>query len=82
MKQAILKWQEAALCLVSKWWRPVTCVGIAGGAIVNLILIPLVNWEVPDLTAAAAYIAAATAAFGVRAWEKRAGVARGHDING
>jgi len=71
--------QNVALCLVSKWWRPVTCVGIAGGALVNLVIIPLYNWEVPDLTDAAAYIAAATAAFGVRAWEKNKGVARGHE---
>jgi len=71
--------QEAALCAVSKWWRPVTCIGIAGGAVVNLVVIPLYQWQVPDLTAAAAYVAAATAAFGVRAWEKRVGVARGHE---
>lgn len=74
----VMRVQDIALCLVSKWWRPVTCIGIAGGALVNLVVIPLVNWEVPDMTAAAAYIAASTAAFGVRAWEKRAGVARGH----
>ena len=79
MKAAIMKAQDVALCFVSKWWRPVTCAGIAGGAIVNLVVIPLVNWEVPDMVAAAAYVAAATAAFSVRAWEKRAGVARGHE---
>ena len=79
MKATILKAQDALLCFVSKWWRPATCIGIAGGAIVNLVVIPLVNWEVPDMTAGAAYVAAATAAFGVRAWEKRAGVARGHE---
>jgi len=82
MKETITRTVDTAICFVSKTWRPVTCVGIAGGAIVNLILIPLVNWEVPDLTAAAAYIAAATAAFGVRAFEKFKGFARGHDING
>ena len=75
MKAAILKAQETALCFVRKWWRPVTCIGIAGGSVVNLIVIPLVNWEVPDLAAAAAYVAAVTAAFGVRAWEKHKGVA-------
>ena len=69
--------QDAVVCMISRWWRPVTCVGIAGGAIVNLIVIPLYKWEVPDMTAAAAYVAAATAAFGVRAWEKHRGIARG-----
>ena len=62
---------------VSVWWRPATCIGIAGGALVNLIIIPLYTWEVPDMMSAAAYVTAATAAFGVRAWEKSVGVARG-----
>ncbi len=74
IKSSIMAAQEAALCLVRKWWRPATCIGIAGGAIVNLVVIPLVNWAVPDMTAAAAYVAASTAAFGVRAWEKQKGL--------
>ncbi len=77
MKLAILKAQDAALCFVSKWWRPITCIGIAGGAVVNLVVIPLVNWEVPNMAEGAAYVAAVTATFGVRAWEKHKGVARG-----
>jgi len=75
IKQRILAGQEVALCFVRKWWRPVTCIGIAGGAIVNLVLIPLVRWEVPDMTAAAAYVTAATAAFAVREWGKIKGSA-------
>lgn len=70
---------DVAVCLVSKTWRPVTCIGIAGGALVNLVIIPIYKWEVPDMTAAAAYVAAATAAFSVRTWEKLRGVAKGHD---
>jgi hypothetical protein len=73
--QKVLAVQEVALCFVRKWWRPATCVGIAGGAIVNLIVIPLYKWEVPDMTAAAAYITAATAAFAVREWGKVKGTA-------
>lgn len=79
MKAAFIRAQDAALCLVSKWWRPVTCIGIAGGAVVNLVIIPIRTWTVPELTSAAAYVAAATAAFGVRAWEKKVGVARGDE---
>lgn len=67
--------QEVALCVVRKWWRPVTCIGIAGGALVNLVIIPLANWEVPNMAEAAAYVAATTAAFSVRAFEKWKGVA-------
>lgn len=66
----ILTAQEMALCLVRKWWRPVTQIGIAGGMLVNGVIIPLWTWTVPDMTAMAAYVAAATAAFGVRAYEK------------
>jgi len=73
--QKLLAVQEVALCFVRKWWRPATCIGIAGGAIVNLIVIPIYRWEVPDMTAAAAYVAAATAAFGVREWGKYKGTA-------
>lgn len=75
IKATLLHWQDMALCLVRKWWRPVTQIGIAGGALVNLVIIPLITRTVPDLAAAAAYVAAATAAFGVRAWEKHKGVA-------
>lgn len=70
LKLAILRSQDVVLCFVRKWWRPVTCIGIAGGAVVNLMIIPIVNWEVPDMTAAAAYVTAATAAFAVREWGK------------
>lgn len=70
MKATFLRWQEAALCLVRKWWRPLTQLGIAGGMIVNGVVIPIIKRDFPDLTALAAYVAAATAAFGVRAWEK------------
>lgn len=74
-KATVLRWQEVALCFIRKWWRPVTCIGIAGGSIVNLVVIPLVNWQVPDMTAAAAYVTAATAAFAVREWGKIKGSA-------
>ena len=78
IKETFLRVQEAALCLVSKWWRPVTCIGIAGGAVINLVVIPLYTWTPINLVDAAAYIAAATAAFGIRTWEKKLGLARGH----
>lgn len=75
LKQRLLAAQGVALCLVRKWWRPATCIGIAGGAIVNLVIIPLVNWQVPNMAEAAAYVTAATAAFAVREWGKAKGTA-------
>lgn len=75
IRQTAIKSLDVVLCFVRKAWRPATCVGIAGGAIVNLVVIPLVNWEVPDMTAAAAYVTAATAAFAVREYGKIKGTA-------
>ena len=69
---------DAAVCVVSKTWRPVTCIGIAGGAVINLVVIPIYTWTPINMVDAAAYIAAATAAFGVRSWEKARGIAKGH----
>lgn len=74
-KQFFDRMLSAVLDFIRKAWRPATCVGIAGGAIVNLVVIPLVNWQVPDMTAAAAYVTAATAAFAVREWGKIKGSA-------
>lgn len=75
LKRRLLRAQETALCLVRKWWRPLTCIGIAGGALVNLIVIPLMRREVPNMAEAAAYVTAATAAFAVREWGKHKGTA-------
>lgn len=75
LKLRLLRVQETALCLVRKWWRPMTCIGIAGGAVVNLIVIPLMKREVPNMAEAAAYVTAATAAFAVREWGKHKGTA-------
>ena len=71
MFRRLLRAQEMALCLVRKWWRPCTCIGIAGGAIVNLIVIPLMKREVPNMAEAAAYVTAATAAFAVREYKSQ-----------
>lgn len=67
--------QDVVLCLVRKWWRPATCIGIAGGTIINFIVLPLRSGQWPDMTAGALWIGAATAAFGVRAFEKWSGKA-------
>jgi hypothetical protein len=77
IKIRFMEIQDMALCLVSKWWRPVSCIGIAGGAVINLVIIPLRTWTPINMVEAAAYVAATTAAFGIRSWEKRHGIAKG-----
>lgn len=73
IKSRVLALQDVALCLVRKWWRPVTCIGIAGGALVNLIVIPLAKRASPNLAEAAAFVTACAAAFAVREWGKAKG---------
>jgi hypothetical protein len=75
LKTRLLAAQNIALCAVRKWWRPVTCIGIAGGAVVNLIVIPLGNWTTPNLAEAAAFVTACAGAFAVREYGKIKGSA-------
>ena len=75
MKKLFSRIQAAVLELIRRWWRPISCVGIAGGAIVNLVVIPLTTWTVPNMAEAAAYVAAMTAAFAIREVGKKWGTA-------
>ena len=62
--------EKALLERVRVWWRPVTCVGIACGVIVNAVLLPIVNSEPISLTDLAATIASCATIFAVREWGK------------
>lgn len=66
VKSRILAWQEVLLCAIRKWWRPATCIGIAAATIINLCVIPLATWTIPNLAEGAAWITACAAAFAVR----------------
>ena len=59
----INKIMDIALCLIRKWWRPITCVGIAGSVMVHGVILPLMIKQSSDLTGLAALITAAAAAF-------------------
>jgi hypothetical protein len=75
LKQRVLAIQDVALCVIRKWWRPVTCIGIAGGSVVNLVAIPLSTGKPIDLAQAAAFVTACAAAFAVREVGKAWGTA-------
>lgn len=62
--------EKKARELVRVWWRPITCIGIAGGVIVNAIALPLINSEPISLTDLAATIASCATIFAVREWGK------------
>jgi hypothetical protein len=75
VKKPLLRAEQIALRLVRTWWRPVTCIGIAGGTLANLVVIPLVTWAVPNLAEGAAWITACAAAFAIREVGKKWGTA-------
>lgn len=62
--------EGALLERVRVWWRPVSCIGIAGGVVMHGIVLPVINKQSLDLMGFAAVITACSTAFAVRTWEK------------
>lgn len=62
--------EAAMLERVRVWWRPVTCVGIAVGVIVNAVVLPMTTKSPISLTDLAATIASCATIFAVREWGK------------
>lgn len=70
LKDSALAVQRIALCVVRCWWRPITCIGIAGTMWVNGVLLPWAKQMSPDLMGLSALVTASAAAFAVREWGK------------
>jgi hypothetical protein len=75
LKARFLAAQEAALCAIRKWWRPITCIWIAGTMAVHGVILPLLMFfrkgEMPtDLTGLSLLVTAIAGAFAVREWGK------------
>ena len=70
----ILRAQNLLLCALRKWWRPLMLAGVAVGTWIDLVIIPIVKWEVPNMAEAAAWIAACGALSWVRHLDKSKGV--------
>lgn len=68
------EFEQGALKRIRVWWRPATCIGIAGGVIINAIVLPLMKNEATELTGFAAVIASCATIFAVREWGKIKGV--------
>lgn len=62
--------EKSLLKRIRVWWRPVTCIGIAAGVIVNAVALPLMTNQPISLTDLAATIAACSTIFAVREWGK------------
>ena len=63
------------LCIIRKWWRPLTCVWISASVFVNGVYLPIKSNTPADMVALAALITTVTAAFAVREWGKIKGSA-------
>jgi ABC-type glycerol-3-phosphate transport system permease component len=71
--------EKRALAFIRRWWRPATCIWIAGTMAVHGVVIPLVmliaHGQMPtDLTGLSLLVTATAAAFAVREYGKIKGV--------
>lgn len=73
IKDHLLAFEKVALCVIRKWWRPVTCIWIAGTMAVHGVILPLMGKDT-DLTGLSLLVSAVAAAFAVREWGKVKGV--------
>ncbi len=75
LKDRLLAAEKVCLCVIRKWWRPITCIWIAATMAVHGVIVPLYvllkQGQAPtDLAALAALVSAVAAAFAVREWGK------------
>lgn len=65
------------LKVIRTWWRPASCVFIAGTLLVHGIIVPIYNMlyqgEATDLTGLSLLVTSIAAAFAVREWGKAKG---------
>lgn len=73
LKERLLAAEKVALCVIRKWWRPVTCIWIAGTMAVHGVILPLMG-TATDLTGLSLLVTATAGAFAVREWGKIKGV--------
>ena len=70
--------EQRALRVIRRWWRPVSCIWIAGTIAVHGVVAPLVmliaHGQLPtDLTGLSLLVTATAGAFAVREWGKAKG---------
>lgn len=66
LKARLMHVQNVGLCLIRKWWRPLTCLGLLASVWVNLVVLPWRAGKPIDFAPAAAFVTAIVAAFAVR----------------
>ncbi len=71
--------EGTALAIIRRWWRPVTCIGIAATMAVHGVILPIFEFAhgggtPTDLTGLSFLVTATAGAFAVREWGKTKGV--------
>jgi hypothetical protein len=71
--------ETKALAVIRRWWRPVTCIWLAGTMCVHGVVLPAFMFfrhgEMPtDLTGLSLLVTATAGTFAVREWGKIKGV--------
>lgn len=67
-----MSFETKALNLIRRWWRPVTCIWIAGTMAVHGVILPIMGKET-DLTGLSLLVTATAGAFAVRELGKKWG---------
>ena len=75
LKQRVLRIQEMLLCLVRKWWRPLSCLGFVAAIWVNMVAVPWRTGKPIEFDKGSLFVTAVVAAFAVREWGKVKGSA-------
>lgn len=80
LKDRLLAFEKTALCVIRKWWRPVTCLWIAATMAIHGVVIPLYmllrfGQSPTDLTGLSLLVTAIAGTFAVREWAKIKGTA-------
>ena len=76
IKARLLAFEKTALCIIRKWWRPITCIWIALTMAVHGVIAPtyvlITTGALPatDLTGLSLLVTAIAGAFAVREWGK------------
>lgn len=69
-----MTFEKKALAAIRRWWRPLTCLWIAGTMAVHGVVLPMMGKDT-DLTGLSLLVTATAGAFAVREWGKIKGVA-------
>lgn len=69
-KSKLINFQEILICVVNKWWRPLGCLTLVGGAFVNTVFLPLHKGVGVDLPGFALVVASFAPIVAIRTWEK------------